>query len=144
MTTLALPKFKNRALLKQALTHRSLPNHNERFEFLGDGILQGIVTSMLVQHFPHAREGELTNKRSALVRNQTLAKLAKMLNLGKQLKMAKGAERQGCRQNSRILSNALEAVLGAYFIDSGCDFEKVERYVQSLFKALPNSRKRKK
>jgi ribonuclease III len=143
MTAITLPKFKNNALLQQALTHRSLPNHNERFEFLGDGILQGVVTAMLVQRFPNDQEGLLSLKRSALVRNTTLAKIAKRLNLDEQLLMDASAEKQGCRCNSRILSDTLEAVVGAYFIDSGCNFGKVEHYVRSLFTTLQRSKKKR-
>lgn len=139
MTTFLLPNFNNPRLLKQALTHRSLTRHNERLEFIGDGILQGIVTARLSQRWPTAREGVLTQKRSDLVCNKTLAKIARRLNLGKRLYMSKQSEQQGCRNNVKVLSGALEAVIGAYFIDSDYNYQKLEQYIRSLFSAYcPN------
>ena len=127
-----LPKFKNAALLQQALTHCSLPNHNEQLEFLGDGILQGAVTGLLYQRFPNCSEGVLTEKRKALVRNAALAKLARRLQLGPKLRLDANSERQGCRTNPRILSGAVEAIIGAYFLDAGSDFKAVERYIKQV------------
>ncbi|MEL6553340.1 MAG: ribonuclease III domain-containing protein [Cyanobacteria bacterium J06621_11] len=135
MNTFPLPKFNNPKLLKQALTHRSLNNHNERLEFIGDGILQGIVTARLSQRFSKASEGVLTQKRSALVCNKTLADIARKISLGKHLHMLMHAEKQGCRKSSGVLSDALEAVIGAYFVDSGYNYKKVESYTVRLFKA---------
>lgn len=131
-----LPKFQNPALLRQALTHRSLPNHNERLEFLGDAILQAVITPMLYQRFPKDNEGVLTQKRSSQVSNQTLAKIARKLKLGKQLYMNANAEKQGCRQKTKVLSDTLEAIIGAYFLDSGSNFTKVEWYIRQLFQAF--------
>ena len=127
-----LPKFKNPDLLRQALTHRSLPNHNERLEFIGDGILQGVVTALLSQHYPTYAEGQLTQKRSKLVSNKALAKVAKSMNLGSRLYMAENAVRQGCRKSEKVLSGAVEALIGAYFQDSGDNYVKVETFVQEL------------
>lgn len=120
-------------MLRQALTHCSLPNHNEQLEFLGDGILQGVMTAILNQRFPNSSEGFLTQERAKLVNNKNLANMARQLNLGPQLYLAQGAIKQGCRNNPNVLSGALEALIGAYFIDSGCDFKAVERYVRTLF-----------
>jgi ribonuclease III len=127
-----LPKFKNTDLLRQALTHRSLPNHNERLEFLGDGILQGVVTALLSQRYPTYAEGQLTQERSKLVSNKALTKVAKRHNLGQQLYLAENAVRQGCRKNGKVLSGALEALIGAYFIDTGYNYSTTEKFVRQL------------
>jgi len=127
-----LPKFKNPALRRQALTHRSLPNHNERLEFIGDGILQGVVTSLLSQRYPTYREGRLTQERAKLVSNKALAKVAKRYHLDRKMRLAKGAIKQGCRKNYKILAGVVEALIGAFFIDSGRDFDKAEEFVQQL------------
>lgn len=127
-----LPKFKNPDLLRQALTHRSLPNHNERLEFVGDGILQGIVTALLSQRYPTYAEGRLTQERSKLVSNKALAKVAKRHNLGQQLYLAENAVRQGCRKNGKVLSGAVEALIGAYFIDTGHDYAAAEQFIHQL------------
>lgn len=127
-----LPKFNNDDLRRQALTHRSLPNHNERLEFIGDGILQGVVTALLSQRYPTYAEGRLTQERSKLVSNQALAKVAKRIHLGQQLHLAEHAVQQGCRKNGKVLSGALEALIGAYFIDTGYNYSTAEKFVQQL------------
>lgn len=124
--------FRKPELLRQALTHRSLPNHNERLEFIGDGILQGVVTSLLCQRYPTYSEGCLTQERAKLVSNQALAKVAKQLQLDQQLYLSVGAEQQGCRTNHKILSGAVEALIGAYFIDSGYNYATAEKFVRQL------------
>jgi ribonuclease-3 len=131
-TVAKLPKFKNAALLRQALTHRSLPNHNERLEFIGDGILQGVVTSLLSQRYPTDSEDLLTKKRSKLVSNEALAKVAKNHQLGQQLYLAKNAVKQGGRKSPKILADAVEALIGAYFIDSGHNYVTAEKVVRQL------------
>jgi len=135
MKNFPLPKFQNPSLLQQALTHCSLSNHNQRFEWVGDEALGITVTVRLIQRFPQAREGLLTQKRSELVCNKHLAKIAKKLNLGEQLRMSPQAERQGCRHNDRVLSGAIEAIIGAYLIDSNNSYQKVEKYICALFSA---------
>ncbi|MBD2429074.1 ribonuclease III domain-containing protein [Phormidium sp. FACHB-1136] len=127
-----LPKFKNPNLLRQALTHRSLPNHNERLEFIGDGILQGVITAILSKRYPTYDEGQLTQVRSTLVSNQALAKVAKGMNLGSRLYLAENAVRQGCRKSEKVLSGAVEALIAAYFQDSGDNYVKVETFVRQL------------
>lgn len=127
-----LPKFNNDDLRRQALTHRSLPNHNERLEFIGDGILQGVVTALLSQRYPTYREGRLTQERSKLVCNVALAKVAKRHNLGQQLYLAEHSVKQGCRKNGKVLSGALEALIGAYFIDTGYNYATTEKFVRQL------------
>jgi ribonuclease-3 len=127
-----LPKFKDPTLLRQALTHRSLPNHNERLEFIGDGILQGVVTALLSQRYPTYAEGRLTQERSKLVSNKALAKVAKRIHLGQQLQLSEHAIKQGCRKNDRILSGTVEALIGAYFLDSGYNYSTAETFVRQL------------
>ena len=128
-----LPKFNDPNLLRRALTHRSLPNHNEQLEFLGDAILQGVITARLIQRYPHYSEGLLTKERAKLVNNRALAKLARNLSLGQQLYLAKGTIQQGGRKNPKILADALEAIIGAYFIDSGQSYLLVEQFIRQLF-----------
>jgi ribonuclease-3 len=127
-----LPKFNNDDLRRQALTHRSLPNHNERLEFIGDGILQGVVTSLLSQRYPTYSEGRLTKERAKLVSNRALAKVAKRYHLDQQILLAKGAIKQGCRKNYKILGGVVEALIGAYFIDSDYSYTNAERFVRQL------------
>lgn len=127
-----LPEFNDDDLRRQALTHRSLPNHNERLEFIGDGILQGIVTALLSQQHPTYAEGRLTEERSKLVCNKALAKVAKRLSLGQQLYLAENAVKQGCRKSGKVLSGALEALIGAYFIDTGYNYATTEKFVRQL------------
>lgn len=127
-----LPKFKNAALRRQALTHRSLPNHNERLEFIGDGILQGVVTSLLSQRYPTYSEGRLTQERAKLVSNEALAKVAKRYHLDQQMLLNKNAVTQGCRKNHKILGGVVEALIGAYFIDTGHNYTTAERFVRLL------------
>ncbi|NEP20032.1 MAG: hypothetical protein F6J97_24615 [Leptolyngbya sp. SIO4C1] len=127
-----LPMLKSAALRRQALTHRSLPNHNERLEFIGDGILQGVVTSLLSQRYPTYSEGRLTKERAKFVSNKALAKVAKRFHIEQQLHLSPVAEKQGCRTNYRILSGAVEALIGAYFIDSGHNYTAAEKVVRKL------------
>lgn len=131
MTTKLGVKFTNLDLLTQALTHRSCLNENakvtvsnERLEFLGDSVLSLLTSQELFARFPAYPEGKLTNMRSALVRTQTLAKIAKSLDLGESLLMSKGEERSGGRKNVSILADAFEAILGAVFLDSGLESAK--------------------
>jgi len=124
---MALPTFQNNALLITALTHRSALNEhattstesNERLEFLGDAVLELVTTEYLFQRFPQEQEGMLTAYRSALVKTTTLAEVALLLGLGEKLFMSKGEEASGGRQNVGLLANALEALIGALFLDQG-------------------------
>jgi ribonuclease III len=138
-----LPPFADRALLLRSLTHRSYVNehpeageHNERLEFLGDAVLNFLSGEFLYRQYPQMSEGELTPLRSALVDEKQLALFAEYLNLGDRLKLGKGAEREGGRQNANLLSSAFEALIGAYFLDSGSDIEAVRRYVEPLFASV--------
>ncbi len=120
-------RFANRALLREALTHRSYanerpdlaPSDNERLEFLGDSLVGLVVASMLFEHFPAATEGELTRRRAELVREAGLAAIARDLGLGEALRLGKGEQRQGGREKPRLLASAFEACCGALLRDAG-------------------------
>lgn len=137
-----LPKFNDPSLWEKALTHRSYFNEhseieedNERLEFLGDAVLGFLVGKMLYQIYPQMREGELTKLRSRLVNNEhQLAELALTLNLNQYLHLGKGAEKDGTRNNPEVLSDTLEAVIGAYFLDSG--LEAVEALIIPFFRSI--------
>jgi len=116
--------FRNIEILQQAITHRSYLNehrdyhlpHNERLEFLGDAVLELIVTEFLYQNFPNP-EGELTNWRAALVNGEMLASIAKKVEVEKYLLMSKGEEKDKGRARQYIMANAFEAIVGAIYID---------------------------
>ena len=122
-------KFKNQALLVNALTHRSFLNEagqkdltsNERLEFLGDSVLSLLVSSHIYQKFPLLPEGKLTFIRTHLVRTETLAILSGKLEFGKFMFMSKGEELGGGRENPLLLANCFEAILGAIYIDQGLE-----------------------
>lgn len=114
--------FKDLQLLEHALSHRSIGDtNNERLEFLGDALLGVIIAEALFRHCPHAREGELSRMRSSLVSGTRLAELAKKLELGEYIKLGAGELKTGGRQRESILANALEALIGAVFLDSGIE-----------------------
>ncbi len=117
--------FKNLAILNEALVHRSYVNehdeaatHNERLEFLGDAVLELAVTQYLYHNFP-LPEGELTLLRSALVKKDNLAAVAKALNLGQFIFLSKGEEKSGGRDKNYLLANTFEALIGAIYVDQG-------------------------
>lgn len=115
-------RFNNEALLTRALTHRShAARNNERLEFLGDSILNFIIAEDLFTRFPEAREGQLSRLRARLVRRQTLAELAREFELGDSLIMGTGELKSGGFDRDSILSDALEAVIGAIYCDSNLD-----------------------
>ena len=117
--------FQNQKLLNQALTHRSYLNEhpkekavsNERLEFLGDAVLEFITSQFLYQKFPSFPEGKLTNLRSKLVCDRSLAHVAQKLTLGKYLHLSRGEEESGGRNNPSLLSDAFEALIGALYLD---------------------------
>ncbi|WAL59408.1 ribonuclease III [Thermocoleostomius sinensis] len=138
-----LPLFRDRTLLQQALTHRSYVNehpntgeHNERLEFLGDAVLNFLSGEILYKRYPHQPEGALTPLRSALVDEKQLANFALLLELGNQLRLGRGAERDGGRHNQNLLSSTFEAVIGAYFLDTGPEIAAVRAYVEPLFTSV--------
>jgi ribonuclease-3 len=130
-------QFNNVELLKQALTHRSVSKkNNERLEFLGDSILGCIISRELYQRFPLIDEGQLSRLRSYLVRGQTLAKLAKTINLSETLVLGQGELKSGGFRRESIQADAFEAVLGAIFLDS--DYLTVSVVVLKLYEDLLN------
>lgn len=118
--------FRNKELLLEALTHRSAVrrsiarHHNERLEFLGDAVLELLATEYLFR-VSEKPEGELTNYRSALVKGEHLASVARELKLGEYLIMSRGEEASGGREKPSTLANALEALIGALYLDQGFD-----------------------
>ncbi len=127
--------FNNIDLLRQALTHRSVSKkNNERLEFLGDSVLGSIISRELYQRFPSIDEGQLSRLRSHMVRGQTLAKLAKQINLSEQLILGQGELKSGGFRRESIQADAFEAVLGAIFLDS--DYLTVNKVILKLYKEL--------
>lgn len=125
--------FKNKNLLKEALTHRSYLNenpdwalpHNERLEFLGDAVLELAVTEHLFSNFPNYPEGKLTVLRAALVNYQIMAKIAGELDLNRHIFMSRGERVDNARAKEVILANALEALIGAIYLDQGYKSSKL-------------------
>jgi ribonuclease-3 len=114
--------FRDPRLLQQALTHRSHSTpHNERLEFLGDGVLNCIIAAELFVRFPAIREGELSRLRASLVREQRLHEIAAGLALGDFLRLGEGELKSGGFRRPSILADALEALIGAVFLDGGFD-----------------------
>jgi ribonuclease-3 len=125
-------EFSDRALLQQALTHRSAGSHNnERLEFLGDAILGAVIAEELYRRYPKAREGELSRLRSRLVRRETLTEIARVLDIGQYLSLGGGERRSGGHHRDSILSDAVEAVLGAVYLDRG--FAACKTCILTLF-----------
>ena len=115
-------KFSDEKLLRTALTHRSFgtPN-NERLEFLGDGILDCVIAAALFHRFPNLPEGDLSRLRANLVRQDALHRLAVGLEIGECLRLGEGELKSGGAQRPSILADALEALLGAIYLDAGFD-----------------------
>lgn len=114
--------FRSPELLQQALTHRSFSAmHNERLEFLGDSIVNCIIAHALFQKFPELPEGELSRLRASLVSEPALAALGESINLGSMLILGEGELKSGGAGRPSLLSDALEAVVGAIFLDGGFD-----------------------
>lgn len=139
-------RFDDPDLLARALTHRSHGSpHYERLEFLGDGLLNGLVAELLYRRRPHAPEGDLSRLRSRLVRDSTLAEIAVELELGDQLRLGAGELRSGGHQRESILADVVEALIGAIYLDGG--FEAVRAIVLELFdqreQALPSAERLK-
>lgn len=117
----------NEDLLKNALTHRSFINevrskdlsHNERLEFLGDAVLELVVTEYLFKNYPDLNEGVLTSFRAALVKTESLAEEAKRLGIGEFIFMSKGEEQSGGRDRQYILANTVEAIIGSIYLSLG-------------------------
>lgn len=110
-----------------------IKENNERLEFLGDAILNFLSGEFLYKRYALKPEGELTRLRSALVDERQLAQFALVLKLNQLLKLGKGAEIEGGRQNANLLSSAFEALIGAYFLDAESDINAVRSYLEPLF-----------
>ncbi len=122
-------------MLRRALTHRSHgQDHNERLEFLGDAVLNLVVSQLLYTHQPRASEGELSRMRAHLVREESLHRLALQLGLPAHLRLSEGEARSGGAQRASILADALEALFGAVHLDAG--FAAAAAVVERLFLPL--------
>lgn len=125
-------RFQDPGLLRAALTHRSRgSSNNERLEFLGDSILNFVIASRVYQLRPDSNEGDLSRLRSRVVRGETLARLASQLRLGDHLIMGEGELKSGGFRRSSILADALEAVLGAIYLDGG--FQACADVIDEIF-----------
>ncbi|WP_280154624.1 ribonuclease III [Piscinibacter sp. XHJ-5] len=125
-------RFANEDLLERALRHRSFgADHNERLEFLGDAVLSLAISSLLFERFAGSDEGDLTRIRAHLVREDSLHKVALSLSLPEVLRLSEGEARGGGAQRVSILADALEAVIGATFLDGG--FDAARALVQRMF-----------
>ncbi len=137
--------FKNKELLLTALRHRSYLNEvknknlisNERLEFLGDAVLELVVTDFLYHRYQDRPEGDLTHLRASLVCTSSLAKLSRRLHLGKFLLLSKGEKLQGGNNNENILADLFEAIIGAIYLDQG--YQKAAEFIKKhLLTNLPN------
>lgn len=125
-------EFSNPRLLQQALTHRSFSaDHNERVEFLGDSVLNLAVAGLLYERLSELPEGDLSRVRANLVKQDTLHKVAVQLGLPQLIRLGEGEAKSGGQKRPSILADALEAVIGAVFLDAG--FDKADRLVRRLF-----------
>jgi ribonuclease-3 len=132
-------EFKDKTIIFSALTHSSyLSEHKgkdyEVLEFLGDAVISLIVSEILIKTFPKAKEGELSQIRSAVVSESYLAKLAREIDLGKYVFMSHGEELQGGRQRETLLCDVFEAIFGAIYVDSNYSIEKPREIYNKLFK----------
>ena len=124
--------FARPELLRQALTHRSHGTpHNERLEFLGDGVLNCVIAAELYERFGALKEGELSRLRTSLVRRETLHELAQTLELGERLRLGEGEVKSGGSERPKILADAFEAMVGAVFLDGG--FEAAREVIRRLY-----------
>jgi ribonuclease-3 len=137
-------KFNNKDFLIQAFVHRSYLNenpsfylsNNERLEFLGDAVLELVVTEYLFKDYPAKPEGELTNWRAALVNAKILSEIAKKLNFNDSLLLSKGEEKETGKARQYILANAFEALIGAIYLDQG--YEACQKFIKkNVMKELP-------
>lgn len=133
-------RFRDDGLLEQALTHRSVGSgNNERLEFLGDAVLGLFISEALFHRFPYVEEGDLSRLRAHLVKRDRLAEVAKELDLGPLLNLGSGERKSGGRRRDSILADAVEALLGAVYLDGGYLPARtmIERLFQSRLDALP-------
>lgn len=135
--------FRDPSLAETALTHTSYanehpqaaPHHNERLEFLGDAVLDFVISVELMERFPDLQEGDLSKIRASLVSEGALASLSRELELGTHLRIGRGEERSGGREKDSILSDAFEALLAAVYMDSASTsgIAETQRVIMSLF-----------
>lgn len=131
-------EFRQKGLLRQALTHSSFANEkhmkklsdNERLEFLGDAVLEVVSSEFLYRNYPKLPEGDLTKLRASIVCEPTLALCTREMDLGRHLFLGKGENQTGGRMRKSILSDALEAVIGAIYLDGG--FAPAQRFIQKF------------
>lgn len=127
--------FQRPESLRQALTHRSHSTpHNERLEFLGDGVLNCVIAALLFERFPSLAEGHLSRLRANLVNQEALSRIALSLDLGNELRLGEGELKSGGFRRPSILADALEAVTGAIFLDGG--FDQASAFLQRIFEPL--------
>ncbi|MEP7276117.1 MAG: ribonuclease III [Betaproteobacteria bacterium] len=127
--------FRQPALLRQALTHRSYGTpHNERLEFVGDAVLNCAVALALFERFPELPEGDLSRARANLVNRDTLAQLARRIDLGAGLRLGDGETKSGGADRASIVADALEAVIGAVFVDGG--FAAARTFIDDIYAEL--------
>lgn len=127
-------QFKDKALLKSALTHRSLgSNNNERLEFLGDSILSLVITQALFERYSNSSEGELSRLRSFLVKGETLADISRELNLGDYVQLGQGELKSGGFRRGSILADCFEAMIAAIFLDAG--FDQARKTVLGIYQS---------
>jgi ribonuclease-3 len=143
-------RFRDPALFREALTHKSFSNeqtgspvpHNERLEFLGDAVLDLAISQIIFRAFPAQPEGELTRIRAEVVQEKSLAALGRGLDLGACLRLGKGEAKSGGHDKDSLIADALEALLGAIFIDGG--FEAALDIIEKLFSASVTQSARRK
>jgi len=127
--------FSDRRLIERAVTHRSFgAEHNERLEFLGDAVLELAISTLLFTRMQHVPEGELSRVRALLVRQDSLHRIALRLGLSKLLRLGEGEARSGGRERPSILADAVEALIGAVFLDGGYDAARA--LVERLFEGV--------
>jgi ribonuclease-3 len=130
-------EFADQSLLVRALTHRSAgSSHNERLEFLGDAVIELVVTAWLFELFPQCTEGELTRLRAKIVRRESLANYARDISLGDAMQLGSGEMKSGGRYRDSILADGFEAIVGAMFLDAGFQVCR-ERLLSLIEPSLP-------
>ncbi|WWP00236.1 MAG: ribonuclease III [Candidatus Dasytiphilus stammeri] len=131
--------FKNPSLLQQALTHRSRSSngkHNERLEFLGDSILNYVIAHALYHRFPYMNEGNMSRIRATLVREYTLAQIARELSINSYLRLGLGELKNGGTDRESILADAIEAIIGSIFLDS--DIFTIDKLILNWYRSRLN------
>lgn len=136
--------FKNKELLKEALTHPSLSinkkiKNYERLEFLGDSILSMVIIEYLYKKYKNEKEGQLSKRKSYLVSKDILSNIARNMNIGKYIIMTKGEEKTGGRDNKNNLENVMEAIIGAIYLDSNID--TVRKFILNIWKPIDKEEK---